>query len=78
MPGAVAATSSQVSTQTGVARISVQVFGVVAAGVVRIWCIWCALALALSLLKLLRCRIWLLNDPVGAGAAPAAGAACAN
>jgi hypothetical protein len=34
----------------------------------RMWRIWWAEALALSLLVFARCRIWLECDPVGAGA----------
>jgi hypothetical protein len=50
------------------------VFGVVA-GMCRMWRMWWAEALALSLLMFCRCRIWLPYDPVGAvAAALAAGA----
>jgi hypothetical protein len=43
----------------------------VGAGLCRMWCMWWAEALALSLLMFARCRIWLLCDPVGAVAAAA-------
>ena len=49
-------------------------YGVVVAGLCCIWRMWWAEALALSLLMLARCRIWLLCDPIGAVAAVAAGA----
>ena len=42
------------------------------------WCMWWAEALALSLLMLARCRIWLLCDPVGAVAAGALAAGAAD
>jgi hypothetical protein len=43
----------------------------VGAGLCRMWCMWWAEALALSLLMFDWCRIWLLCDPVGAVAAAA-------
>jgi hypothetical protein len=41
----------------------------VVAGLCRMWRMWWAEALALSLLMFARCRIWLPYDPVGAVAA---------
>ena len=43
----------------------------VGAGLCRMWCMWWAEALALSLLMFSRCRICLWCDPVGAVAAAA-------